>query len=214
MSLPDIDFGAAVGSGVGFMRTILGYAPIEPDGSVSVRVPANVPFTLSILDKDGRRLPQFGRHTSWLQLRPGEERHCSGCHEAPVGTATERSHGRDGTSVPAWAGTTAGLLFAGTMTPISLVPQTGDHHGAGARARHLRQWHGLLGNTAREPAGRGFLEHRADCASNGSGHIGRPALWRRRLRRWKRLVHPSHRRTGEHRLPAQLEQHLPHSHQL
>jgi hypothetical protein len=134
MSLPDIDFGAAVGSGVGFMRTILGYAPIEPDGSVSVRVPANVPFTISILDKDGRRLPQFGRHSSWLQLRPGEERQCSGCHEAPVGTATERSHGREGTSVPAWAGTTAGLLFAGTVTPVGIVPQTGDTM-AMARAR-------------------------------------------------------------------------------
>lgn len=134
MTLPDVDFGAAVGSGVGFMRVILGYAPIEPDGSVSVRVPANVPFTLSILDKDGRRLPQFGRHTSWLQVRPGEERHCNGCHETPAGTAIEQSHGRDGTSVSAWAGTDAGLPFPNTLASTNGTTQSGDTMAL-ARAR-------------------------------------------------------------------------------
>jgi len=134
MTLPDINFGTAVGSGVGFMRTILGYAPIEPDGSVSVRVPANVPFTFSILDKDGRRLPNFAAHGPWLQLRPGEERHCNGCHEAPTGTAIERSHGRDGTSISAWAGTDAGLAFPNTIPATSVIPQTGDTMAL-ARAR-------------------------------------------------------------------------------
>ncbi len=134
MSLPDIDFGAAVGSGVGFMRVILAYAPIEPDGSVSIRVPANVPFTISILDQNGRRLPQFGRHTSWLQLRPGEERHCNGCHEAPGGGALEASHGRDGTSVSAWAGTDAGLPFPNTLPAVNGTTLTGDTMAL-ARAR-------------------------------------------------------------------------------
>ncbi len=133
-SLPNIKFGNAVGSGVGFMRTILGYAPIEPDGSVSVRVPANLPFTFSILDKDGRRLPQFGAHSSWLQLRPGEERHCNGCHEAPTGTAIEKSHGRDGTSISAWTGTDLGVAFPSTLPAVSIVPQTGDTMAL-ARAR-------------------------------------------------------------------------------
>lgn len=134
MSLPDIDFGAAVGSGVGFMRVILAYAPIEPDGSVSIRVPANVPFTMSILDQNGRRLPQFGRHTSWLALRPGEERHCNGCHQAPGGGLPEPSHGRDGTSISAWAGTEAGLPFPNTLPATSGTPQTGDTMAL-ARAR-------------------------------------------------------------------------------
>ncbi len=135
MSLPDVDFGAAIGSGVGFMRVILGYAPIEPDGSVSVRVPANVPFTFDILDKDGRRLPQFGRHTSWLQLRPGEERHCNGCHEAPAGAnAVEQSHGRDGTTISAWAGTDAGLPFPNTLASTGGTTQSGDTMAL-ARAR-------------------------------------------------------------------------------
>ena len=32
------------------MREILGYAPIQPDGSVQIQVPANVPFTIDVLD--------------------------------------------------------------------------------------------------------------------------------------------------------------------
>ena len=65
---------------VNFMREILGYVPIEPDGSVQVRVPANVAFVISVLDRDGRRL--FPAHRNWLQLRPGETRRCNGCHQA------------------------------------------------------------------------------------------------------------------------------------
>ena len=32
------------------MREILGYAPVEPDGSVKVKIPANVAFAISVLD--------------------------------------------------------------------------------------------------------------------------------------------------------------------
>jgi hypothetical protein len=53
------------------MREVLGYVPIEPDGSVSVKVPANVAFWPEILDGDGRRIEP--RHQNWLQLRPGED---------------------------------------------------------------------------------------------------------------------------------------------
>ncbi|NVK88775.1 MAG: PD40 domain-containing protein [Gammaproteobacteria bacterium] len=70
------------------MREILGYVPIHPDGSVKVKVPANVPFTISILDANGQRIG--GRHEHWLQLRLGEEKNCTGCHAAN----SERSHGR------------------------------------------------------------------------------------------------------------------------
>ncbi len=115
------------------MRTILGYAPVEPDGSVSVRVPANLPFTFSILDSNGRRLPQFGQHASWLQLRPGEERHCNGCHEKPAGTAVEKSHGRDGTSSSAWIGAMS-TAFANTSPAVAITAQPGDTMAL-ARAR-------------------------------------------------------------------------------
>jgi hypothetical protein len=128
LGFPDIDFNTAVGSGVGFMREILGYAPIEPDGSVSVRVPANVAFSISVLDGNGRRL--FPAHRNWLQIRPGEIRHCNGCH------GTTGSHGRDGAYAPvAWAGATASAVrFPATLAATAASAQIGDTM-AQARAR-------------------------------------------------------------------------------
>lgn len=86
-------FGA---SGVG-MREILGYAPIEPDGSVQVKVPAGVPFALGVLDANGRRLTP--RHLNWMQVRAGEVLSCNGCH-VPAGAQPAAppaiSHGRQG----------------------------------------------------------------------------------------------------------------------
>jgi hypothetical protein len=70
------------------MREILGYAPVEPDGSVRVKVPADVAFALTVLDADGRRIGP--RHDYWLQVRPGQELQCNGCHDA----ARADSHGR------------------------------------------------------------------------------------------------------------------------
>jgi len=69
------------------MREIIGYVPIEPDGSVQFDVPANVPLAFSVLDVNGRRVGE--RHQNWLQLAAGEVRTCNGCHtqnsEAPHG---------------------------------------------------------------------------------------------------------------------------------
>ena len=70
------------------MREIVGYAPIEPDGSVRVQVPANVPLSLSVVDIDGRRIGR--RHRSWVAVKPGEEVACAGCHQAN----SEIPHGR------------------------------------------------------------------------------------------------------------------------
>ena len=70
------------------MREILGYAPIEPDGSVKVVVPANVAFAISVLDEKGQRTGS--RHQNWLHVAPGETIECIGCH---TGTS-EIPHGR------------------------------------------------------------------------------------------------------------------------
>jgi hypothetical protein len=92
------------------MRDILGYAPIEPDGSVRVKVPANVPFMISLLDRNGRRVS--GRHNAWLQVKPGEELVCSGCHTAQ----STAPHGRRDAEAPnVWSGaTTTGQPFPNT----------------------------------------------------------------------------------------------------
>ncbi|ARU56370.1 type II secretion system protein C [Oleiphilus messinensis] len=60
------------------MREILGYTPIEPDGSSTFRVPANVAFAIDVIDQNGLRI--FEPHLSWLQVRPGETLECNGCH--------------------------------------------------------------------------------------------------------------------------------------
>jgi hypothetical protein len=91
------------------MREILGYAPIQPDGSVRVEVPANVPFTIDILDANARRIT--AQHTSWLQVMPGEIKSCNGCHT----TVNKTSHGRSGLTLPVNPGApTTGQPFPST----------------------------------------------------------------------------------------------------
>ena len=65
-------------------QQILGYAPVEPDGSFKLQVPADVPLALSIIDSQGRA---FQTHTNWIQVRPGERRTCDGCHSPRRGGA-------------------------------------------------------------------------------------------------------------------------------
>ena len=92
------------------MREILGYVPIEPDGSVKVKVPADVAFTISVLDADGRRIGE--RHQNWLQLRPGEQRECSGCHSAD----STLPHGRANAEAPS--------VNFGALNPTIEFPNT------------------------------------------------------------------------------------------
>ena len=66
------------------MQQILGYAPIEPDGSFKLTVPADVPIGLAVIDAKGRA---FQTHTNWIQVRPGERRTCDGCHSPRRGGA-------------------------------------------------------------------------------------------------------------------------------
>ncbi len=104
------DFGFA---GMG-MREILGYAPIQPDGSVQIQVPANVPFTIDVLDVNARRISV--QHNSWLQLVPGEIKSCNGCH---VNSKTT-SHGRAGLTAPANNGApTTGAPFPDTYSVLT-----------------------------------------------------------------------------------------------
>jgi hypothetical protein len=85
IDIPNTAFGR---SGAEGMREIIGYAPIEPDGSVKVKVPADVAFTLAVVDREGRQVSR--RHDFWLQVRSGETLACNGCHEAD----SESAHGR------------------------------------------------------------------------------------------------------------------------
>ncbi|ABK17311.1 PD40 domain-containing protein [Syntrophobacter fumaroxidans] len=59
-------------------RRILGVAPVEPDGSFHIRVPAQIPISFQLLDENGIAL---AGQRSWTWVMPGESRGCIGCHE-------------------------------------------------------------------------------------------------------------------------------------
>jgi len=114
VSLPDEDlldidntaFGVSTLQG---MKEIVGYAMVEPDGSVMVKVPSNTALMVSVLDENGHRITQ--RHQSWISLGAGQELKCNGCHDADSGL----SHGRSEAFESAYAGApTAGVPFPGT----------------------------------------------------------------------------------------------------
>jgi hypothetical protein len=124
VSIPSRDVldlnGAAFGAS-GFMREIMGYAPIEPDGSVNIRIPANVAFQISVLDANGRRISPV--QSAWLQVRPGEILTCNGCH-TPATQQNPKSHGRKGLFNPAYAGATGGAAFKDTVS--TFIPAAGE----------------------------------------------------------------------------------------
>lgn len=103
------------------MREILGYVPVEPDGSVLTKVPANVPFTISVVDKDGRRIG--GRHQNWLQVKAGEILECNGCHDHnPTAPSEPLPHGYSDAPLALNQGAAGGMAFPGTTTDIDPDP--------------------------------------------------------------------------------------------
>jgi len=101
------------------MREVIGYTPIQPDGSVKVKVPANTPFAISILDENGQRIN--GRHRQWLTLKPGEVLECNGCHTA----SSEQPHGRlDAQATSINAGAMGGTAYPNATQAI--IPTQGQ----------------------------------------------------------------------------------------
>jgi hypothetical protein len=121
----NFDRTTAFGVAGNYMREILGYVPIEPDGSVRVKVPANVAFQISVVDANGQRL--FAPHHAWLQALPGEEIKCNGCHvpqanQIQITGLSTYSHGRAGTFQSVWGGATGTGPFPGTVGSYSACP--------------------------------------------------------------------------------------------
>ena len=114
VAIPDRNTRRIAGTAFGrsrqqLMREIIGYTPIEPDGSVITQVPANVPFAVTIVDNNGKRIGN--RHENWLQVRAGEVIECTGCHDHTNNSA-------HGTATPAVAlnsgAATSGIPFPNT----------------------------------------------------------------------------------------------------
>jgi hypothetical protein len=67
-------------------RRLLGDVPIADDGSYQVRVPANTPVQLELLDASGAAV----RTSAWLWVRNHAAQGCVGCHEDPERTPPNR----------------------------------------------------------------------------------------------------------------------------
>ena len=121
VSFPDNDllsvpFSAFGRSSQQLMREIIAYAPIQPDGSVRLKVPANVPLAISVVDANGRRIG--ARHQNWLQVRPGETVNCTGCHDHTSGVP----HGHPEGPVSVHAGAPAtGQPFPNTLATLPAI---------------------------------------------------------------------------------------------
>jgi hypothetical protein len=61
-------------------KGLLGIAPVEPDGSFHIEVPARTPLTFDLLDKEGKTVSS---QQSGAWVMPRESRGCIGCHEDP-----------------------------------------------------------------------------------------------------------------------------------
>lgn len=134
LDIPGTAFGRSAQQ---LMREIIGYAPIEPDGSVRVLVPADVAFSIEVLDANGRRISD--RHQNWLQVKAGETLLCQGCHTDD----SEVAHGRsDAQPAAAYQGALAQAPFSNTQS--SLIAQVGETM-AQTRARILGDVNPSLG---------------------------------------------------------------------
>lgn len=63
------------------VKRILGYVPVEEDGSAFFKIPANTPVALLPVDKNGAAVQLF---RSWFVGMPGENVSCNGCHESQL----------------------------------------------------------------------------------------------------------------------------------
>ena len=120
LDLDDTAFGPNRGLG---MKEIVGYGMVEPDGSVMIKVPANAPLAVEVLDVNGRRLATTQRHDAWISLRPGQFMECNGCHVANSGV----SHGRYAAFETAHQGAqTPGASYNASTVDSLYVGEVGD----------------------------------------------------------------------------------------
>ncbi len=100
------------------IKRILGTVPVEVDGSVLFRAPANTPLAVQPLDEKGRAL-QLMR--SWFTAMPGEAVSCVGCHERQNSTPPPQSGlaaRRAPDAITPWRGAERGFNFPREVQPV------------------------------------------------------------------------------------------------
>lgn len=108
-------------------RTIVaGTAPVAPDGSFFVKVPADQPIRFALLDQKGAVMR---RERGWFWIRRGEQRICVGCHTGPERASENR--------VPE-------VLLRST-TPVDLTGMSREASAHAAAPAPLRTERGMQG---------------------------------------------------------------------
>jgi formylglycine-generating enzyme required for sulfatase activity len=124
------------------IKRIVGTVPVDADGSVLFRIPANTPLAVQPLDGEGKAL-QLMR--SWFTAMPGEVVSCVGCHESqgtsPPIRQVVAARGRP-VEVEPWYGPVRGFNFEREVQPVLDRYCVGCHNGQpaakGGRAFDLR----------------------------------------------------------------------------
>ena len=111
------------------IKRIVGTVPVEPDGSVYFRVPANTPLSMQPLDEKGQAL-QLMR--SWMTAMPGEMLSCAGCHEkqnTPPPAKASIAARRAPSEITPWYGPERGFSFRREVQPVLDRHCAGCHDG-------------------------------------------------------------------------------------
>ncbi|MCX6904175.1 MAG: SUMF1/EgtB/PvdO family nonheme iron enzyme, partial [Verrucomicrobia bacterium] len=111
------------------VHRIVGTVPVNEDGSVNFKVPANTPLAVQPLDEEGRAL-QLMR--SWFTAMPGEVLSCTGCHESqnstPLRSLTLASQ-KPPVEITPWYGPARGFSFKREVQPVLDRYCVGCHSG-------------------------------------------------------------------------------------
>jgi len=110
------------------VRVVLGTVPVNDDGSVIFKVPANRPVGFLPLDAEGKSMQMM---RSWTTAQPGEIVSCIGCHEdqsmAPISRPTMASTMKPRELKP-WLGNKPhGFSFNRQIQPLLDESCTGCH---------------------------------------------------------------------------------------
>ena len=112
------------------IKRVLGTVPVEPDGSLLFRAPANTPIALQPLDAEGKAI-QLMR--SWMTAMPGEVLSCVGCHEqqnTPPPSEAPSAVQRAPAEILPWYGPTRGFSFEREVQPVLDGHCVRCHNGA------------------------------------------------------------------------------------
>ena len=111
------------------IKRVMGTVPVEADGSVFFRVPANTPVSVQPLDADGQAV-QLMR--SWMTAMPGETLSCVGCHDrqnSAPSLARSLALSKPPAEITPWYGPVRGFSFVREVQPVLDRYCVGCHDG-------------------------------------------------------------------------------------